>query len=45
MFKFTVQHKYCGMIKQIEGVNVWDAFKREELDFNIWTCKEVKPIA
>ena len=45
MFKFTVQHKYCSMIKQVEGVNVWDAFKSEGLDFNIWICKEVKPIA
>ena len=45
MFRFTMQHKFCGMIKQVEGVNVWDAFKSEGLDLNFWICRAIEPIA
>ena len=39
---FTVEHKYCGYTKMIEGENVFDAFKKSNLDFNIWTVVEAE---
>ncbi len=44
MFEFTVQHKYCGMIKQVKGHNIWDAFKNEGLELNVWICRAIEPI-
>lgn len=38
---FTVEHKYCRMIKKISGENVWDAFRKNNLDINIWIVKSV----
>lgn len=42
MLKFIVEHKYCGMTKTVEGVNVWDAFKKNNLDLNIWIVKNIE---
>ena len=39
---FTVEHKYCKMTKKIEGENVFDAFKKNGLDFNIWTVINIE---
>jgi hypothetical protein len=40
--KFTVQHNYCGMTKVIEGNNVYDAFKKNNLDIKVWTVIDVE---
>lgn len=42
MMRFTVEHKYCGMQKEIEGFNVWDALKSNGLDYSIWIVKSVE---
>lgn len=42
MITFTVEHKYCGYIKEIQGCNVWDALKENGLDVNIWIVKKVE---
>lgn len=39
---FTVEHKYCGMVKTIEGENVYEAYQNGGLDMNIWTVKSVE---
>jgi hypothetical protein len=44
MQRFLVEHKYCGMQKEIEGFNVWDAFKTNGLDLTIWIVKSVVAI-
>lgn len=44
MMRFTVEHKYCGMQKEIEGFNVWDALKSNGLDPTIWIVKNVEEI-
>ena len=36
MMTFTIKHKYCGMTKIVEGYNVFDAFKKNGLDLEIW---------
>jgi hypothetical protein len=42
MLEFTVKHKYCGMEKKIKGQNVWQAFKNNNLDINIWQVIDVR---
>jgi hypothetical protein len=44
MMRFTVEHKYCGMQKEIEGFNVLDALKTNGLDYTIWIVKSVEKI-
>ena len=41
MLEFVVVHKYCGFTKVIEGYNVWDAFKSNGLDLNVWEVKNI----
>lgn len=40
--KFEVEHKYCGYRKIIEGENIFDAFKRNGLDFVFWNIKSAE---
>lgn len=42
MMSFQIEHKHCGFIKTIEGNNVYDAFKKNGLDFNVWIVKSVE---
>ena len=42
MMSFKIEHKYCGFTKTIEGNNVYDAFKKNGLDLNVWTVKNVE---
>jgi hypothetical protein len=44
MLEFVVTHKYCGMTKTIQGYNVWDALKANNLDYNVWTVVSVQNI-
>lgn len=44
MLNFTVVHKYCGYTKNITGCNVWDAFKKNNLDFKIWQLLNIEKI-
>ena len=41
MLEFVVVHKYCGFTKIIKGYNVWDAFKSNGLDLNVWEVKNI----
>lgn len=36
MYKFLVRHRYCGMTRQIEGYDIWDALRRSGLNPKIW---------
>ena len=42
MMKFTVEHKYCKYTREVEGRNVCDAFKNNNLDLNIWIVMAVE---
>ena len=44
MLRFEIEHKYCGFTKVIKGDNVYDAFKNNGLDFNIWIVKNIEKI-
>ena len=44
MLRFTVEHKHCGVRKVIEGYNVFDAFRRNGLDLNIWIVMDTEKI-
>ena len=44
MLNFTVVHKYCGYTKQIQGCNIWDALKENNLDFKIWQVLNIEKI-
>ena len=45
MLTFTIEHKYCGYTTEIEGYNVWDAFKSNGKDLNYWIVKSVEKSA
>lgn len=36
MYKFLLEHKYCGMRKVVKGNNVWQALHNNGLDENVW---------
>ena len=40
MTTFTVEHKHCGYTQTIEGYDVWDALKRNNLNANVWKIKK-----
>ena len=41
MFEFTVVHKHCGYTKTVQGYNVWDAMRSNNLDHNVWIVESV----
>lgn len=38
--KFLVEHRYCGFTKVIEGETIYDAYKKNNLDLDLWICVE-----
>jgi hypothetical protein len=36
MKNFTVEHKYCGAIRTIEGYDIYDAMKKANLPRSYW---------
>lgn len=42
MMTFTIKHKYCGMTKKVNGYNVFDAFKSNGLDLEVWEVISVE---
>ena len=44
MLRFTVEHKYCKCTRTIEGENVYNAFKNNQMDLTIWTVINVEEI-
>lgn len=44
MLRFTIQHKFCKCLRQIEGENVFDALKNNNLDFKFWDILDVEKI-
>ena len=43
--RYTVKHKYCKCIKVIEGNDIYDAFKKNELDKRVWNVIDIEIIA
>ena len=41
MFIFTLQHKHCGAIKQVEGYDQWDAYKKNNIDSKVWLIRAI----
>lgn len=44
MTQYTVEHKNCGYIKVIEGYDIYDAFKKNNLQSNMWTVIKAEEI-
>lgn len=42
MFTVTVEHKYCGYTKILQGVSLASIGNAHNLDWNIWKVKEVE---
>lgn len=42
MFTITVEHKYCGYTKTLQGKSLATIFKDNGLDSQIWKVKEVE---
>ena len=36
MMRYTIQHKHCGMVKNIEGYTIWDAFRSFNINPILW---------
>lgn len=45
MYKFTIQHKHCGAVTQIEGVTHWEAMRKNGYDGKVWILRAIEPIA
>ena len=33
---FTIQHKHCKAITKIEGYDIWDAMRKNNIKGNAW---------
>lgn len=44
MYKFTIQHKHCGMIAQVEGYNHWEAMRNNGYNGKLWILRAIEPI-
>lgn len=42
MYKFTIQHKHCGMVKQVEGFDQWNAYKKNNIDGKMWIVRAIE---
>jgi hypothetical protein len=42
MLKITVEHKNCKMTRVIEGETIFDAFKKNGLNFNTWVVIDIE---
>ena len=42
MFTLTVEHKYCGYTKTIEGNSIYDAMRKNGLDIKIWNVISIE---
>ena len=39
MKEFTLEHKYCGMTKTIEGYDIYSAARANNIDLKYWVEK------
>lgn len=44
MLKITVEHKYCGCTRVIEGETLAQAFKNSNTDTRVWLVTDVEKI-
>lgn len=42
MITITVEHKYCGMVAQLEGESIASIYKAYGLNNQVWVVKEVE---
>lgn len=40
MKNFTVEHKFCGQVKEITGYDIYDAMKRNNISLKYWAEKK-----
>jgi hypothetical protein len=43
MYKFLLEHRYCGMRKIVKGNNVWKALHDNGLDEKVWVVVTIIP--
>lgn len=36
MMTYTIKHKHCGMTKTVEGNDLYDAIKKNNIDTKVW---------
>jgi hypothetical protein len=36
MKTYTVEHRHCKAIRTIEGYDIWDAMRKNNLDTRVW---------
>lgn len=44
MYSIVLQHKYCGMMKSLQGESLAKIAKDNNIDYNIWVIKEIEQL-
>lgn len=42
MYTITIEHRYCGMTKTLQGESLAGIAKANNIDYKIWKVKEVE---
>ena len=42
MYTLTVEHKYCGCTRVIQGNSIAEAFANTNTDMNVWIVKNIE---
>ena len=42
MITITVEHKYCGMVRQLEGESIASIYRAYGMSYQVWVVKEVE---
>lgn len=44
MYSIVLQHKYCGMVKSLQGESLAKIAKDNNIDYNIWVIKGIEQL-
>ena len=42
MITITVEHKYCGMVRRLEGESIASIYKAYGMSYQVWAVKETE---
>jgi hypothetical protein len=42
MITITVEHKYCGMVRRLEGESITSIYRAYGMSYQVWVVKEVE---
>ena len=42
MITITVEHKYCGMVRRLEGESIASIYRAYGMSYQVWVAKEIE---